>query len=181
MKNTILYCLILCFSWGMQAQFADCPSTPETVYEDWANRIRVYRYVDTTNGRFYLKGEKEPSYIDKSKWSFVDWVQLDDCRLGDGQPSLKGIVVADANDDGLMEYYVTYMLFPDVTDCCYPSVLKTLVYEGNKKYAIRGTTIVEMDGRTEGGKMEWDGKNSLLLAHPAIQSKAKNIFRSYLR
>lgn len=122
----------------------------------------------------------------------IHWVELSDC-YGDGKPHLADYFVSDEDNNGLFEFYITYILYPDVTDCCYPADIKTLVYENGVKYAIRGKTRLSDDawsamldengrpylGMDRGGHMSINGKNSLVNAEKSIQDKAIAVYKKF--
>ncbi len=76
-------------------------------------------------------------------------------------------IVTDLDGNGISEVWITYYIgcHGDVS----PDGMKILMYEGNKKYALRGETFVHVDGMDQGGKYKAD---------PAFSS-APSVFRQY--
>jgi len=157
--------------------------------KDQNGQVIIFRQRSKTSDRYYIKGNFET--VDaRQSWSFIDWVELSDC-YGDGKPHLADYFASDEDHNGFLEFYITYILYPDVTDCCNPAAIKTLVYEYGDKYAIRGKTKLSDDawtlmlnenvrpypGMDRGGQMSINGKNSLLNANKPLQEKAIAIFQ----
>lgn len=169
-------------------QTLDCDYSREYLVNEQGiyGHTTIYRQRSKSSNRYHIKGSfKGPD--SSQDWSFIDWVELADC-WGDGQPRLADYTVSDEDNNGIREFYITYVLFPDVTDCCYPAPIKTLVYENGVKYAIRGNTrlsdgiwlsVKSYPGADRGGQMSIDGKNSLLEAKKPIQQKAISIFKRF--
>lgn len=172
-------------------QSLDCDNSKEYLLteKNQNGQIIVFRQRSKTSNRYYIKGNFEA--VDaRQSWSFIDWVELSDC-YGDGKPHLADYLVSDEDHNGFLEFYITYILYSDVTDCCYPADIKTLVYENGDKYAIRGKTKLSDDawsamldengrpytGMDRGGQMSINGKNSLLNAKKPLQQKAISIFK----
>lgn len=157
--------------------------------KDQNGQAIIFRQRSKTSDRYLIMGDFEG--VDaRESWSFIDWVELSDC-YGDGSPHLADYFVSDKDNNGFLEYYITYILYPDVTGCCCPADIKTLVYENGVKYAIRGKTRLSDDawsimldengrpypGMDKGGQTSINGKNSLLNADKPLQEKAISIFK----
>jgi hypothetical protein len=87
-------------------------------------------------------------------WKINDFVK--DCSLDITADFIKdAFAVTDLNDDGQAEIWVMYKLAcsGDVS----PAVMKLIMYEGNKKYALRGETRVRVsDKEYQGGSCQFD-------------------------
>jgi hypothetical protein len=94
-------------------------------------------------------------------WQVHDFV--DDCPL-DLQARFrpKGVTVTDLDQDGTAEVWLVYRTVcrGDVS----PSTQKIIMYEGGRKYALRGTSSMTAGTYTEGGSYTFD---AALQAAPA--------------
>jgi hypothetical protein len=95
-------------------------------------------------------------------WQVHDFVA--DCPL-DLQARFrpKGVTVTDLNQDGLAEVWLVYRTVcrGDVS----PSTQKIIMYEGTRKYAVRGTSRLNVGGEHDGGTYTFD---AALQAAPVV-------------
>jgi len=86
-------------------------------------------------------------------WQVHDFV--DDCPLDlEAQFRPKGLTVTDLDQNGTAEVWLVYR-----TTCrgdVSPSTQKIIMYEGPRKYAVRGTTRIVAGGQTDGGAYTFD-------------------------
>ncbi len=112
--------------------------------------IYAYHFVKTGNGFRLL-------------WKMTDFVR--DCEFDiSAEFILDALAVTDLDDNGTAETWVMYKTAcrSDVS----PATLKLIMHEGEKKYAMRGRTLVKVsDTDTEGGDMTPD---AAFTAGPAV-------------
>lgn len=87
-------------------------------------------------------------------WQMRDFVNECEFDIG-GEFLPKTFAITDLNNDGKAEVWLMYDLAcrSDVS----PSDLKIIMHEGTKKYAVRGSTSVRINGTDrEGGDYEFD-------------------------
>ena len=90
---------------------------------------------------------------DEQIWQINDLVE--DCPFSPEIEFLtQGLRITDLDDDGLNEIWVVYRLGcrSDVS----PLDMKIIMYEGHKKYAIRGSQRIYVDGSYDGGEYKMD-------------------------
>ena len=90
---------------------------------------------------------------DEQIWQINDLVE--DCPFSPEIEFLtQGLRITDLDDDGLNEIWVVYRLGcrSDVS----PLDMKIIMYEGRKKYAIRGSQRIYVDGSYDGGEYKMD-------------------------
>ena len=90
---------------------------------------------------------------DEQVWQIYDYV--DDCPLALNVEFFPDALrITDLDGDGLNEIWVAYRLGcrGDVS----PIDMKIIMYEGRKKYAIRGTQRISIDTIDEGGEYKMD-------------------------
>ena len=141
-----------------------------------SNLLFISKYNDLESNRRVIFAKHYVGEVGSYSllWKLMDFVDTD--WLGDGEPRLQLVVVDDEDMNGVAETYIGYTLFPDVTDCCYPSELKVIVHEGISKYAIRGMTEVVWNGVSEGGTKNLSGQNSIENASVEIQKRSNKIY-----
>ena len=112
---------------------------------------------------------------DAPLWTINDGVE--DCfdLAAQGRFSAGAPVTTDLDGDGLLEIWTgyTYYCKGDVS----PSDLKIIMYEGRKKHAMRGETLLEMDGRFDGGEGKMD--SAFLEAPKAFRDQAKKLWSQW--
>jgi hypothetical protein len=116
-------------------------------------------------GYHFMDKEMGPELL----WKINDFVK--DCEFDITLEFVTGsLTITDLNKDGVAESTFLYKMScrSDVS----PNVLKLLMHEGNKKYAMRGTTKVEIKGeKPYGGETNIDPSFNL----------APEIFLSYAK
>ncbi len=112
---------------------------------------------------------------DAPLWTINDGVE--DCfdLAAQGRFSAGAPVTTDLDGDGLLEIWTgyTYYCKGDVS----PSDLKIIMYEGRKKHAMRGETLLEMDGRFDGGEGKMD--SAFLEAPKAFRDQARKLWSQW--
>ncbi|MBO4312247.1 MAG: hypothetical protein J5828_04550 [Desulfovibrionaceae bacterium] len=97
----------------------------------------------------YIKSKTKPRLL----WRMRDHVH--DCPTSArAEFSPDSPVITDLNGNGISEVWITYYIgcHGDVS----PDGMKILMYEGGKKYALRGETFVHVDGMDLGGNYKAD-------------------------
>jgi hypothetical protein len=108
-------------------------------------------------------------------WQVHDFVG--DCPL-DLQARFrpKGLTVTDLNQDGTAEVWLVYRTVcrGDVS----PSTQKIIMYEGTRKYAVRGTSRLNVGGQSDGGSYTFDA--ALQAAPIAFRQHAAQLWKQHL-
>jgi hypothetical protein len=107
----------------------------------------------TQSQRIYAYCYKKEAGAWKQKWLVQD--RIDDCEVDATCEFLpQSLTVTDNDKNNTAEVTFLYKLSckGDVS----PDQKKLIMYEGNQKYAIRGTTIIEYNGGKEGGDKKID-------------------------
>ncbi|WP_022821637.1 M949_RS01915 family surface polysaccharide biosynthesis protein [Hymenobacter norwichensis] len=110
-------------------------------------------------------------------WQLHDFVT--DCPV-DLQARFRpqGLTVTDLDQDGTAEVWLVYRTVcrGDVS----PSIQKIIMYEGQRKYAVRGTSRVLINGKPygEGGTYTFDA--ALLVAPVAFRHHAAQLWKRHL-
>jgi len=110
-------------------------------------------------------------------WQVHDFVT--DCPL-DLQASFrpKGLTVTDLNQNGTAEVWLVYRTVcrGDVS----PSIQKIIMYEGARKYAVRGTSRIEIKSQSygEGGSYTFDA--ALQAAPAAFRQHAAQLWKQHV-
>ena len=115
-------------------------------------------------------------------WKFEDFETMVDFD-GDGAYSLNSIEITDLDKDGIAETTISFVKIGDATDCCYPNYLYVFMFEEDKRYAIRGTTVVLSADPNEGqlgGEKEMFGEDSFSSAPESFLTHASKIFDNML-
>lgn len=114
------------------------------------------------------------------KWKVTDYVK--ECEFDIGVNFRKPCEITDLDNDGVAEVWMMYTLAcsSDVN----PSTMKIIMYEGSKKFAVRGTTkvVVALDPN---GKKEYAGGNYIMdqaLQHApeVIKNYATSMWKKYM-
>ena len=97
----------------------------------------------------------------------VDACPVDITAAFTGRPA----VVSDADADGVPEFWVSYRIScrGDVS----PSTLMLIGYEGSQKYALRGTSRLQLGDSSEGGEYQAD---TAFKAAPLLQDFAQQLW-----
>ena len=118
----------------------------------------------------------------KSVWQVTDFVR--DCSLEDMSVSFKedAFRVTDLNGDGLSEVWMTYTLTCRSDPS--PKTMKIIMYEGDRKYAVRGETRSLVAFFDDDAKNEYAGGDYVMdaafaNAPPAFTSFAKELWEQY--
>ena len=115
-------------------------------------------------------------------WDFEDFMTVSDFD-GDGAYILNSIEITDLDIDGVAETTISFLVRSDATDCCYPNDLVVVMLEEDKRYAIRGTTVVQSADPDEGligGEKDMFGEDSFSGAPKSFLTHASKIFDSML-
>ncbi|MBO4369610.1 MAG: hypothetical protein J5803_05880 [Desulfovibrio sp.] len=107
----------------------------------------------TSNNEIHAYGYNTNGSQSTLVWQMHDFVH--DCEASaEAEFSLDSPIITDLDENGLSEIWLTYYVGcrGDVS----PIGMKILMYEGNKKYALRGETFVHADGMDMGGKYKAD-------------------------
>ncbi|MFO1494418.1 MAG: hypothetical protein U1F26_07150 [Lysobacterales bacterium] len=143
------------------------------------NAKERYTLVLSTTGSFRLRDGDERSarlyatlFVDHGDESQQQWViqdRVDDCPF-DLTASFTdpAVFASDADQDGKVEIWVAYRLAcrSDVS----PATLKLIGYEGQQKYALRGTARLTLGESHEGGDFQAD---PALSKAPALLKQAE--------
>lgn len=124
-----------------------------------------YTLVLSTTGSFRLRDGEERSarlyatlFADQGDESQQQWLiqdRVDDCPFDlTASFTEPPVFVSDADADGITEIWVGYRLAcrSDVS----PATLKLIGYEGQQKYALRGTARLNLGESHEGGEFQAD-------------------------
>ncbi|MBR6466741.1 MAG: hypothetical protein IKT16_01145 [Desulfovibrio sp.] len=123
--------------------------------------IHAYRFAEEQGG--------EPL------WTINDGVEECVDAAAKGRFSAGAPVITDLDGDGLLEIWTGYIVGcrSDVS----PEDLKIIMYEGRKKYAMRGETLIDVDGSRMGGKGKMDG--AFREAPEAFRRQAQKLWRQW--
>jgi len=117
-----------------------CETELKTTGDNRSKELFAYQYI--------LNGEDA-----KQLWKINDFIK--DCPV-DVMLSLvpKSISVTDLNKDGIAENTFLYRMSckGDVS----PDDMKLIMHEGETKYAVRGSMLMELEGKKYGGDMKPD-------------------------
>ncbi len=121
---------------------------------------------DERSARLYATLFADTADGHQQRWGIQD--RVDACPFDiTAQFTQKPAVVSDADADGVPEFWVSYRLScrSDVS----PSTLKLIGYEAGQKYALRGTSRLQLGDSSEGGEFEADAaiKSAPLLLESA--------------
>jgi hypothetical protein len=169
---------LLLLSFSTQAQLRVSPLAPAAVPATLKRSGRVVqalRYTDRTGTYTVLATEIGPrpdpaaqssdgqradlyAYQYPAAGAAPTWQVHDfeaDCPLDiQAQFRPKGLTVTDLDQDGTAEVWLVYR-----TTCrgdVSPSTQKIIMYEGPRKYAVRGTTRLVVGGQVDGGTYTFD-------------------------
>ncbi len=122
----------------------------------------------------YLKNEGTYQLL----WKVTDFIRQ--CPLDITTAfQTEALSITDLDSNGIAETWLLYRLAcrSDVS----PSTMKLIMYEGNKKYAIRGTCKIVMGDESYGGEMNIDGnfKNGLKVFREYAQKKWKDFEKEF--
>lgn len=120
-------------------------------------RLYATLYADTADGH-------------EQRWLIQD--RVDACPVDiTADFTDKPAQVSDADADGILEFWVSYRIScrGDVS----PSTLKLIGYEGSQKYALRGTSRVQLGDSSEGGDYQAD---AAFKAAPLLQEYAQRLW-----
>ncbi|TVT42821.1 hypothetical protein FNT36_01645 [Hymenobacter setariae] len=178
MHPSCLCLAILLLAASAQAQLRVSPLPPAAVPATLKHSGRVVqalRYTDRTGAYTVLATESGPATDPAAQstdgqradlyayqypttgtvptWQVHDFV--DDCPLDlEARFRPKGLTVTDLDQDGTAEVWLVYRTVcrGDVS----PSTQKIIMYEGFRKYAVRGTSRLTMGGQHDGGSYSLD-------------------------
>ncbi|SFE79414.1 M949_RS01915 family surface polysaccharide biosynthesis protein [Thermoflexibacter ruber] len=124
----------------------------------------------------YLYVKKGGTY--QLLWKVTDFVRQ--CILDITTTFLTdALSVTDLDGNGIAETWLMYRLAcrGDVS----PSTMKLIMYEGDKKYAVRGTCKIVMGDESYGGEMNMDAnfKNGLQVFREYAQKKWKGFEKEF--
>lgn len=122
----------------------------------------AYHYLKTPEGM-------------KQTWRIYDYVS--NCPLDIEASFVTPPLVTDLDKNGLAEIWVMYKTacHGDVS----PVSLKIILYEGMKKFAMRGQSKVQLgEGKTEGGNFSFD--KAFNEGPEQFRSYAKNLWEKYV-
>ncbi|MCR4665772.1 MAG: hypothetical protein K5657_00560 [Desulfovibrio sp.] len=108
---------------------------------------------ETSNSDLYAYGYVTDGGVPRPVWQMHDLVK--DCEASaEAEFSPDSPVITDLDENGLSEVWLTYYVGcrGDVS----PIGMKILMYEGGRKYALRGETFVHADGMDMGGRYKAD-------------------------
>jgi len=178
MKSFPFLLALLLLAFGARAQLRVSPLAPAAVPAALRRSGRVVqalRYTDRTGTYTVLATQSGPAADPNSQsgsgqradlyvyhypatgpaptWQVRDFVA--DCQLDlVTNFSPQGLTVTDLDQDGTAEVWLVYR-----TGCrgdISPDTQKIIMYEGARKYAVRGTTRTVLDGQSEGGAYTLD-------------------------
>ena len=178
--NKLLIVASLLLGFSAQAQLRVSPLAPSAVPAALQRRGRVVqalRYTDRTGTYTVLatetgprpdpdpatpgsEGQRADLYAyhypatgPTPSWQVHDFV--DDCILDlEARFLPKALTVTDLDQDGTAEVWLVYR-----TTCrgdVSPSTQKIIMYEGSRKYAVRGTSRITLGGQHDGGTYTLD-------------------------
>ena len=179
MKILMAFVLVLLTHIGL-AQFPvakiDKNSIPKTIKYvghiinavRWTDSLGDNIVITTETGETQSKSTSENDYRDAALYAYHYLVQADSCNLTwkiydftkDCPVEIKAnfvkntFAITDLNRDGKAEVWVMYktVCHGDVSPCS----MKIIMYENNKKFAVRGTTKVKPSDKYEGGEYNFD-------------------------
>jgi hypothetical protein len=172
MSNLIISAALL-FSFSAQAQLRVSPLAPSAVpaaLQRSGRMVQALRYTDRTGTYIVLATEigprpdlaaqisagqradlyayQYPATGSAPTWQVHDFV--DDCPLDlEARFLPKSLTVTDLDQDGTAEVWLVYC-----TTCrgdVSPSTQKIIMYEGPRKYAVRGTSRIALGGGQHDG------------------------------
>lgn len=147
---------------------------------DW--RGQAYTLILSRTGSFSVADGDERSarlyatlFADSADGHEQRWViqdRVDDCPVDiTAEFTGKPVQVSDADADGIPEFWVSYRIScrGDVS----PSTLKLIGYEGSQKYALRGTSRLQLGDSSEGGDYQAD---AAFKSAPLLQEFAQQLW-----
>ncbi|MBQ4132622.1 MAG: hypothetical protein IJD04_02680 [Desulfovibrionaceae bacterium] len=144
----------------------DYQSTPDPAYPDFIcgnGDLYAYNYLDESGG---------PTLI----WQIHDYVH--DCEASvTTEFAEENPVITDLDGNGVSEVWIVYYIGcrGDIS----PEGMKIIMFEGSRKYALRGETLIQMPGMEMGGDYEADPAfNS---APPAFLQYARQLWQKNMR
>jgi len=200
MKNRCLLPVCLLLAGSAQAQLRVSPLAPAAVPAALRRSGRVVqalRYTDRTGTYTVLATEISPRPDPAAQssegqradlyayqypatgaaptWQVHDFV--DDCPLDlEARFLPKALTVTDLDQDGTAEVWLVYR-----TTCrgdVSPSTQKIIMYEGPRKYAVRGTSRIALGaGQYDGGTYTLDA--AWATAPPAFRQHAAQLWRQH--
>lgn len=202
MNKLLITCSLLLPALASRAQLRTSPLAPASVPATLKHAGRVVqalRYTDRTGTYTVLATQSNPAADPAAKdtddaqradlyayqypatgtaptWQVHDFVA--DCPL-DLQARFRprGLTVTDLNQDGTAEVWLVYRTVcrGDVS----PSTQKIIMYEGPRKYAVRGTSRLSLgNGQHDGGSYTFDA--ALQAAPAAFRQHAAQLWKQHL-
>ena len=130
-----------------------------------------------SNGDLYAYGYTNDSAVPPTLlWRMHDYVH--ECETSARvEFSKDSPIITDLDGNGISEVWITYYIgcHGDVS----PDGMKILMYEGQKKYALRGETFVHVDGMNLGGKYKAD--SAFASAPAAFRQFAHKLWQKNMR
>jgi hypothetical protein len=198
--NCLTTSAALLLSFSAQAQLRVSPLAPSAVPATLKRSGRVVqalRYTDRTGTYTVLATEigprpdpqrqemeegqradlyayQYPAAGTAPTWQVHDFVA--DCPLDlEARFLPKSLTVTDLNQDGTAEVWLVYR-----TTCrgdVSPSTQKIIMYEGSRKYAVRGTSRITLGGTSDGGTYTLDA--ALQAAPATFRQHAVQLWKQY--
>ena len=114
---------------------------------------RSDRDGDTRSSDLYVYGYANDGASHSLSWKMYDYIH--ECPVDlTADFSGQSPIITDLDKNGISEVWLVYYIGcrGDVS----PDTMKIIMYEGNKKYALRGETYLAFDGMEMGGKYTAD-------------------------
>lgn len=157
----------------------------------WADKAETHITLITETGEFPSKNQQYENFRDselfaydfliqkktvKQSWKMHDFVK--DCPVDIKAEFLKNTFrITDLNSDGVGEVWLMYKVacYGDVS----PSEMKIMMYQGQKKYAMRGRSRIKLsETEVEGGEYHFD--NFFLNGSEKFRNYAKQLWKNNL-
>jgi hypothetical protein len=202
MNKTLITCIFLSTALASRAQLRTSPLAPAavpTTLKHAGRVVQALRYTDRTGTYTVLATQSGPAADPAAKdtdgaqradiyayqypaagtaptWQVHDFVA--DCLLDlEARFRPKGLTVTDLNQDGTAEVWLVYRTVcrGDVS----PSTQKIIMYEGPRKYAVRGTSRLSLgNGQHDGGSYTFDA--ALQAAPATFRQHAAQLWKQHL-
>lgn len=150
----------------------------------WTDKLGDNILLTTETGKFPTKGLAEGQDAElyayhflliqdslKSTWRIYDYIKA--CNLDmEARFVNSSLSLTDLNNDKIAEIWVVYRLscHGDVS----PSVMKVIMYQGKKKFAMRGNTKLKIGEEFQGGDYAFD--NSFVTGPKEFKEFAKQLW-----